>query len=108
MIKAGNVRFTWQDIDMAGLDLRKLIWHHSQSNKAEGKSPKTVVWYVEMLTPFAEFLGSNSRDAVLAEFDVESVREFIIHEQDREFSPHTVQGKVRALKAFSSFFRSAT
>jgi len=103
MIKAGNVRFTWQDIDMAGLDLRRLIQHFSQSNKAEGKSPKTVVWYEEMIPPFVLFLESNGREAVLAEFSIETVREFIIREQERGLSPYTVQGKVRALKAFSSW-----
>jgi integrase/recombinase XerC/integrase/recombinase XerD len=88
---------------MAGLDMRKLIQHFAQSNRAEGKSPKTVEWYTEMLLPFAEFLGSSSPGTTLAEFDVEAVREFIIHEQERGLSPYTVQGKVRALKAFSSW-----
>lgn len=41
--------------------------------------------------------------ATLAEFNVENVREFIIHEQSREVSPYTVQARVRALKAFSSW-----
>lgn len=103
MIRTGNGRFTWQDIDMAGLDLRKLIQHFSQSNRAEGKSPKTVVWYEEMLTPFAEFLRSNGGDVALAEFTVEAVREFIIREQERGLSPYTVQGKARALKGFASW-----
>ena len=38
---------------MRELDLVKLITHFAQSNKAEGKSPKTVSWYTEMLTGFA-------------------------------------------------------
>jgi len=38
---------------MAELNLTKLVTHFAQSNKAEGKSPKTVSWYTEMLTDFA-------------------------------------------------------
>jgi len=88
---------------MAELDLIKLVTHFAQSNKAEGKSPKTVSWYTEMLTDFARFLQRTARRPVLAEFSVEAVREFVVHEQGRGMSPHTVQGKVRALKAFASW-----
>jgi len=45
--------FKWSDINMAELNLTKLVTHFAQSNKAEGKSPKTVSWYTEMLTDFA-------------------------------------------------------
>ena len=40
---------------------------------------------------------------MLAEFNISTVREFIIHEQERKVSPYTVQGKVGALKAFASW-----
>ena len=99
-IRRRNLR--WGDIDMVELDLGKLIQHFSQSNKAEGKSPKTISWYTEMLNGFVSFLGNSDRDAVLADVNVETVREFIVREQGRGISPYTVQGKVRALKAFTS------
>ncbi len=85
---------------MAELELEKLILHFAQSNKAEGKSPKTISWYSEMLTGFVRFLASARKRPVLAEFNIALVREFIIHEQERGLSPYTVQGKVRALKAW--------
>jgi site-specific recombinase XerD len=88
---------------MAELELRKLILHYAQSNKAEGKSPKTISWYSEMLSDFAGFLESKGSGASLSQFDVQVVREFVVHEQDRGLSPFSVQGKVRALKAFSSW-----
>jgi integrase/recombinase XerC/integrase/recombinase XerD len=88
---------------MAEVNLYKLIVHFAQSNKAEGKSPKTISWYSEMLNGFIRFLESQGCRTVLSDFDVESVREFIVHEQERGISPYTVQGKVRALKAFSSW-----
>ena len=94
---------SWGDIDMAEVELNNLIIHFAQSNKAEGKSPKTVSWYSEMLKDYTRFLESNARKTILAELNVTNVRQFIIHEQERLLSPFTVQGKVRALKAFSSW-----
>ncbi|GAG49604.1 unnamed protein product, partial [marine sediment metagenome] len=103
MMKVRKLNLKWADINMAELDLTKLISHFAQSNKAEGKSPKTVSWYSEMLLDYVRFLRSTVREAILAELNATSVRGFIIQEQQRELSPYTVQGKVRALKALSSW-----
>ena len=88
---------------MGELELGKLAVQFSQSNKAEGKSPRTISWYSEMLRDFNRFLRSRSLLGVTSDFEVETVREFVVSEQDRGMSPYTVQGKVRALKAFSSW-----
>jgi len=101
VVKRRNLR--WDDMNMSELDLNKLILHFSQSNKAEGKSPKTVVWYSEMLTAFTRFIQISGKQATLADINIETVRDFIIYEQDRGVSPYTVQAKVRSLKAFSSW-----
>ena len=93
----------WTDVDMAELDLEKLVLHFSQSNKAEGKSAKTITWYGDMLKDYVGYLERINRQKVLASLDIELVREFIVHEQGRSLSPYTVQGKVRALKVFSSW-----
>ena len=93
----------WGDLNMAELELDKLILHFEQSNKAESKSPKTLTWYTEMIAGFTRFLTGTDRRPVLAEFDISAVREFITHEQERGLSPYSVQGKVRALKAFASW-----
>jgi site-specific recombinase XerD len=103
-IRRKNLR--WVDIDMATLNLDKLIVHYSLTNKAEGKSPKTIAWYNEMLNGFVKYLISTSRNAVLDEFNMATVREFIVHEQNRPVSPYTVQAKARALKAFSSWLQA--
>ena len=103
MVKVNRANTKWSDIDMSKLDLTKLVSHFAQSNKAEAKSPKTVSWYTEMLLDFVRFLRSRSRGAVMAEFNAVTVREFIVCEQERGMSPYTVQGKVRALKAFASW-----
>jgi len=103
MFQGRRKNLKWVDINMAELELDKLILHFAHSNKAEGKSPKTISWYTEMLTGFTRFLASTGRRLVLAEFDISVAREFVIHEQERELSPYTVQSKVRALKAFASW-----
>ena len=103
MLRTRSRNFRWTDINMTELELRKLILHYAQSNKAEGKSPKTISWYSEMVSDFAGFLESKGCGASLSQFDVQVVREFVVHEQERGLSPFSVQGKVRALKAFSSW-----
>lgn len=72
--------FKWTEIDMTELDLNKLISHFAQSNKAEGKSPKTVSWYSEMLSDFVKFQRSVGATGILSEFNLPNVRHFIIHE----------------------------
>lgn len=100
-IRRGNLK--WTEINMANLDLNKLISHFAQSNKAEGKSPKTVSWYTEMLSDFVKFQRSIGATCILSEFNLPNVRDFIIHEQNRRVSPYTVHGRARALEAFSSW-----
>jgi hypothetical protein len=70
MMKTGKLNRKWCDLDMSQLDLAKLISHYAQSNKAEGKSPKTVAWYSEMLFGFVGFLRSTDGAAVLSQLDV--------------------------------------
>ena len=106
MLKVAKVNTHWEDINMAELELGKLILHFEQSNKAEGKSPKTVIWYTEMLDSFTKFLLLTGQVAILANFNATIVREFIIHEQGRGLSPFTIQAKVRALKVLSSWLYS--
>ena len=86
-------------MEMSELDLKKLVNHFGQSNRAEGKSPKTIIWYGEMLNDFIKYPEKANRKAILANLDMVSVREFIVHEQGRGLSPYSIQGKVRALKA---------
>lgn len=91
---------------MPNLDLVKLISHFTYSKKAEGRSPKTISWYEEMLLDFVRFLRATGSEAILAEFNSTTVREFIIHEQGRGISPFTVQAKVRACKGLASWLVS--
>jgi site-specific recombinase XerD len=103
MLKVGKVNIRWEDIDMAEIALVKLILHFAQCNKAEGKSPKTVTWYSEMLTSFVNFLKKTGLGETLADFTTANARGFILYEQSRKVSPYTVQARVRSLKSFSSW-----
>lgn len=93
----------WSDIDMTQLELPNLILHFAQSNKADGKSPKTVSWYSEMLTCYVKYLETTNILPTLVNIDINTVRHFIIHEQSRMLSPNTIACRVRAMKAFASW-----
>ena len=93
-MKVKGIR-NWLDIKMKGLDLGKLITHFAHSNRSEGKSPKTVSWYSDMLLDFVKYIKQTGKHPTLAECNVKNVREYIVHEQGRGMSPYTVQAKVR-------------
>jgi hypothetical protein len=63
---------------MSELDLKKLINHFGQSNKAEGKSPKTISWYGEMLRDFVRYLEKTGPEPIL-----------YLHTQCRERQEHS-------------------
>ena len=106
MVQVRRINLKWSDLDMPNLDLVKLISHFTYSKKAEGRSPKTISWYDEMLLDFVRFLRCTGREATLAEFNANTVREFIVYEQGRDVSPFTVQGKARSLKVLASWLFS--
>jgi len=93
----------WGDITMGEIHLDKLILHYENTNKAEAKSPRTIEWYTTNLGNFTGFLKSKGGTGNLADLDVQAVREYIVREQNRGLSPYSVAGKVRTLKAFSSW-----
>ena len=94
-----------------------LISRFELSNRAEGKSPKTTVWYTEMLMPFSNYARTHLTSCDITGLTVDNVREYILHlrsrhkfeghpytpEQDQPLSPRTVQCHVRALKAFATW-----
>ena len=56
----------WGDLNMAELALEKVILHFEQSNKAEGKSPRTIPWYTDMIAGFPRFRTGTGKRPVLA------------------------------------------
>lgn len=98
-------------------DIPELIKRFELSNRAEGKSPRTVTWYSEMLQTFCRYLQSNHGFSALSLLDIHTVREYILYlrqkprflghsyasKQQSYLSPKTIQCHVRALKAFASW-----
>ncbi|MFC1954807.1 tyrosine-type recombinase/integrase, partial [Chloroflexota bacterium] len=95
----------------------ELIRRYAVSNQADGKSPKTISWYNEMLGAFCGYFHASFDHCDLVLLDISKVREYVIYlqhkpnnnkrgnrsEQEVLLSPTTVQGHVRALKAFASW-----
>jgi site-specific recombinase XerD len=93
------------------LDLANLIEGFRLSCQTEGKSPKTIEWYICFLNKFGQFLKRNQMPSYVGEIDKTHIRAFIRYLQTEAkiprngaaLSPATVQGYVRTLKAFFSW-----
>jgi site-specific recombinase XerD len=93
-------------MDRSGTDLSTLIKHIEVHNKTEGKSPRTVGWYNEVLGLLYRWLQQEGRSTVLGSIDEMVIREFIIYLQGRPGlkgktpSSHTIYNRVNVLRAF--------
>ena len=97
--------------------INDLIGRFERSNRAEGKSPKTIAWYTDMLKLFSTYTKAHFISCDITCLTVDNVRQYILHlrnrnrfeghpytpEQDQLLSPRTVQCHVRALKAFATW-----
>ncbi len=99
------------------LAINELISRYEISNQADGKSPRTIPWYTEMLMAFSSYLKKELKCHDLSVFNIDNVRNYVIYlqnkpkfqghpfipQQNKLLSPRTVQCHVRALKAFASW-----
>jgi len=95
--------------------LQELIKQYQICNSIEGKSPKTIHWYSDLLALFLAYLNRSGMPADLSSINITTARSYIQHLQERRklskypgtkstnLSPKTVQCHVRTLKAFSSW-----
>jgi len=102
---ASNRNLRWEEIDKSQTDLSVLLQHFEVHNKTEGKSPRTVGWYNEVLGMFIKWLREDGSSTAIGEIDEYLVRRFILYIQEKpgikgRMSTHTVANRVRALKAF--------
>ena len=102
---ASNRNLRWEEMDKSKTDLSVLMQHFEVNNRTEGKSPRTVGWYNEVLGLFMWWLGEDGSSTAIGDIDENTVRRFILHVQERpgmngRASTHTVANRVRALKAF--------
>jgi len=103
MTRKKNLR--WEDMDKSNTDLSVLKQHYEVHNRTEGKSPRSVGWYNEVLGLFMRWLGEDGSSTAIGDIDENTVRRFILHIQEKpgikgHASTHTVANRVRALKAF--------
>lgn len=97
--------------------LDEFIGHYELSNYTDGKSPKTIGWYNDILKSYVRYRKENGYPCDLASFNIDSVREYILYlrskpkfaghpftpEQDAVVSAETIRGHIRGLKAFSTW-----
>jgi len=94
--------------------LDQLIESYLMCCMTEGKSPKTIDFYSFTLKRFSRFLKTQKLRTLLDEIGIAEARKFIFYLQnnairwednpiikdDKRLSPFSVQGCVRAIKAF--------
>ena len=87
-------------------DLATLIQQFQVHNQTEGKSPKTVLWYNEILKRFYRWLESEKLPTQVGAMSEEEVRLFILDYENRpglkgpKMSTHSVANRVVGLKTF--------
>jgi len=100
--------------------INELVGRYELSNMAEGKSPKTIAWYGDILNQFSAYLKTESYPCHLSAISLDIVRGYVLYLRHKPkfkghpftptqadyLLPRTVQCHVRALKAFSSWLYS--
>lgn len=97
--------------------IEDILDYYRQCLEAANRSQKTVSWYTDILRRFFNFLESSTLMKPVTELSIKELREYIHHlqksgkwpnhqgtvEEKGSLSPHSVQGHVRAIKAFWSW-----
>ena len=92
-------------MDTGNLELAGLAKQFEIHNSSDGKSARTVEWYNGVLDLFMSWLRAEGMSTSLDDLGEDEVRRFILHLQGRpglwgQASSHTVNNRVRALRAF--------
>jgi len=102
---------------MAKNDLQKMLDGYRLCGHAEGKSTKTTDIASTALLKLQEFLSSKNYSTEITEIDAHCLREFLLYlrstkayerhpfikPQDKGLSGHTINGYMRAIRAFWSW-----
>ena len=101
-------------MNTAGFSWNDLLAQYRMSLEAANRSPRTIEWYLEILRRFFGFLAKNGYSTTVADIGREGVRAYIRYLQKAlrwphrpkngkdlgKLSPSSIQGHVRAIKAF--------
>ena len=107
-------------IRVKAFTIDELVARYAVSNQAEGKSPRTVRWYTEILTSFSGYARNKLHNNDISVFTLEIVRGYVLFlrqkpcfeghpytpQQDKPLSVETLRCHCRALKAFASWLHS--
>lgn len=96
--------------------LDDLLENYGSSLKALNRSPKTIGWYLEILDMYFSFLSLNNLLKPISELGTQELKSYLLHLQGRnrwpgsqhirdkgQLSAYSIQGHVRAIKAFFSW-----
>ena len=92
----------------------ELLDEYRLALRAENKSPKTISWYLDILTRYFKFLASRRLLKPLEQMGAAEFRAYLLHLQKADrwsghphigggrggLSPFSIQGHARAIKAF--------
>jgi integrase/recombinase XerC/integrase/recombinase XerD len=98
----------WEEMDKRQMGLDQLIQHFEIFNRSEGKSPKTIKWYSDVLNLFLRWLESEGMSTQIGTVGEVEVRGFVLHLQERTvhgkpLSTHSIANRVRGLRGFFSW-----
>ena len=102
------------DTESLRLHIEDLLSAYRRHLEAANRSPKTISWYMEILRRFFDFLDLNNLTKSIRDIGREELRTYILHLQSARkwpnspyikankgsLSPYSIQGHVRAIKAF--------
>jgi site-specific recombinase XerD len=95
----------------------ELLQDYAMSLEVLNRSPKTLSWYAEILKRYSAFLDANPMQKPLGELGTQELKAYTLHLQKAsrwannlnikkctgKLSAHSIQGHVRAIKAFWSW-----
>jgi len=98
----------WQEMNKSNIELSHLMECYKTFNQSEGKSPRTIEWYEHVLQLFQDWLQSTGKPTNLGSLGEPEVRDFILALRQKQvkgkvLSTHTINNRVRALRAFFSW-----
>jgi len=113
----GNYYYSSTIKNDAVANYKQLLDIYASSLQAANKSVRTINWYLEILLRFFSFLESQRLLKPVHELGTEELRAYTVHLQNTtkwsnrkyikeakgRLSPYSIQGHVRAIKAFFSW-----